>query len=96
VRAASLLGAWNNDETGHNIVIHKSPLGFEALLSNLGQASVSRETRKGANLELSSRDMSCLYYVTFTKGGQHMNWQLREGPPDKCLKGQFTRAVADG
>ena len=89
---ARLLGEWNNDATGDNIIIRTSALGFEAIFSNLGQASLALASRKGANLEISGRDVECLYFVTFIDGGR-MNWQLREGPEEKCIKGQFVRVV---
>lgn len=90
---ARIVGEWNNNSTAENIVIRSTPLGYEAWVSHLGQASLSISSRKGGNLELSTRDLSCLYLVTFTAGEQ-MNWQLREGPSEKCLNGQFTKALA--
>ncbi len=90
-----LLGLWNNDETGENLKIEKTPLGYEAWISDLGQASLSVASREGANLELAARDLNCLYYVTQI-AGERMNWQLRDGPKDKCKHGHFTRALSLG
>lgn len=91
---ATLVGEWNNDATGENVRIHKSSFGFEAWFSHLGQGSVKIETRRGANVEIASRDVTCLYYVTLFQDNERMSWQLREGPEEKCIKGQFTKVLA--
>lgn len=89
---ARLAGDWNNDATGENASIRRSLFGWEIWLSNLGQASIVLAARRGANIEVSSRDVTCLYVATIVAGGK-MNWQLREGPEGKCLAGSFSPAA---
>jgi tetratricopeptide (TPR) repeat protein len=87
-------GEWNNDASGENLVVRKAPLGWEAWISNRGQASLTLASKKGGNLEVATREFSCTYAVTFI-AGERMSWALREGPEDKCMRGAFTRVSSE-
>jgi hypothetical protein len=89
---ARLAGEWNSDASGENISIRRSALGWEAWISNLGLGSIAITARRGGNLEISTRDVTCLYFATFVSGGR-MSWQLRDGPIERCPSGQFTPVV---
>src|SRR3954447_12345178 len=86
-----IVGKWNNNNTGENIVIEPDALGgWQFWSSDFGQARISSSTLQGSNIKVEGRGLTCFYYATLT-AGHRMNWQLRAGDRD-CLVRIFTRA----
>ena len=84
-----LAGEWNNAATGENMKIQGGEIGWEAWLSNVGEARISAESDAGSNIKVEARGMTCEYYLTMVNDNL-INMQLRDGP-DTCLKGAFAR-----
>jgi hypothetical protein len=85
-----LTGTWNNDFSGENIKIGPASFGYEAWISNSGEARITTDSAEGSNIKIEGRDLACTYYVTRVSE-RRMNWQLRQGDKDKCLSGGFTK-----
>lgn len=86
-----LVGKWNNDKTGENIVVEPDALGgWQFWSSDFGQGRISSASYEGANVKVEGRGLSCYYLVTLT-AGHKMNWQIRAGTQG-CLTHIFTKA----
>lgn len=86
-----LVGKWNHDRSGENVVVAPDSLGgYQFWSSEFGQGRISSTSYEGANIKVEARGVACFYLATLTAGAK-MNWQLRAGEPG-CISRVFTRA----
>jgi len=88
---AQLVGKWNNDATGENVIIEANG---DVLDTRIGLGRIAATTEEGANYAISyPKGKRCLAYVSFTNDATRMNLAPR-GQPKGCLNGVFNRVSA--
>lgn len=90
---SKLDGTWDNAATGENMKISRAAIGWEAWLSNSGEARISATSDDGSNVKIEGKGLSCEYYLTMVNDNL-INLQLRDSDPaGACLKGTFFRVL---
>jgi hypothetical protein len=82
-------GRWN--QTGTNIQITKSEIeGWDIWLSKVGRGRIGSTSGHGANVQVSTAQFECYYFLTRLSDGKALQWQKTSGP-SVCPEGRFER-----